>query len=278
MSQNFRLLHVSNLSVRNFLIFLLMYPVSWTEREAPPAVSGQVIRVGWSVWGTGEHPPAPGLKSRERDLSADSRQRTANAGPDGRCRLATLSGASSAQAVPMSPPTPTREAFYPRCSAGARQTAELTGAARWMNLTPLSRSMFSLYLYGYCSYALFTAQLQDMETNRPLRTLMSRFRRLRAEFGLYKPELRTLLHNRGIGDTSVWVWLYPSAPCIRTACMNYLWRMGWPRQDDIVHVKVCGGRWVAPGNGDGRLQVAGHPSAAIRPAGSVRKSVGCAGP
>ena len=28
MSQNFRLFHVSNLSVRNFLIFLLMYPES----------------------------------------------------------------------------------------------------------------------------------------------------------------------------------------------------------------------------------------------------------
>ena len=28
MSQNFRLLHVSNLSVRNFRIFLLMYPGS----------------------------------------------------------------------------------------------------------------------------------------------------------------------------------------------------------------------------------------------------------
>ena len=123
-----------------------MYPVSWTGREAPPAVSGQVTRVGLSVWGTGGHPPASGLKGRGRDLSADSGQRTADAGPNDRCRLATLSGASSAQAAPMSPPTPTREAFYPWCSAGARQTAELTGAARWMiNPTPLSRGMFPLY-------------------------------------------------------------------------------------------------------------------------------------
>ena len=40
MSQNFRLFHVSNLSVRNFLIFLLMYTGSLPRCLVPPVPAG----------------------------------------------------------------------------------------------------------------------------------------------------------------------------------------------------------------------------------------------
>ena len=41
MSQNFRLFHVSNLSVRNFRIFLLMYPGSPTGQTVTSATAGR---------------------------------------------------------------------------------------------------------------------------------------------------------------------------------------------------------------------------------------------
>ena len=46
MSQNFRLLHVSNLSVRNFLIFLIMYPgslCSWQATKSWPRIAARII-------------------------------------------------------------------------------------------------------------------------------------------------------------------------------------------------------------------------------------------
>ena len=48
MSQNFRLFHVSNLSVRNFRIFLLMYPGSLTVAEPPngPGYSRPAVYAG----------------------------------------------------------------------------------------------------------------------------------------------------------------------------------------------------------------------------------------
>ena len=44
MSQNFRLFHVSNLSVRNFRIFLLMYTGSWQPCTVPPSRRRPVLR------------------------------------------------------------------------------------------------------------------------------------------------------------------------------------------------------------------------------------------
>ena len=46
-SQNFRLFHVSNLSVRNFRIFLLMYPGSMNHDISSPALPAITAGLVW---------------------------------------------------------------------------------------------------------------------------------------------------------------------------------------------------------------------------------------
>ena len=80
-SQNFRLFHVSNLSVRNFRIFLLMY--TWSVGppiETGPARSEPVHTA--PIWT--EHAINSRCRANQRSLAAG---RTSNTGPSGsHCR------------------------------------------------------------------------------------------------------------------------------------------------------------------------------------------------
>ena len=70
-SQNFRLFHVSNLSVRNFRIFLLMYPGSMTPRyaaDSPTALRANRERRSRSTAGAEIWPPPSA--GRRRGASA----------------------------------------------------------------------------------------------------------------------------------------------------------------------------------------------------------------
>ena len=87
MSQNFRLFHVSNLSVRNFRIFLLMYPGSVSPPESRPRVQHSLSPSRPSKWpsgaaGTryGDSPRGPVVETlRPKDQDHDPQDQ---AGPD----------------------------------------------------------------------------------------------------------------------------------------------------------------------------------------------------